>query len=121
MRTLCRGVLDCTLHLTITSVVRFSTKLNQNVSSHRFEQTEDTMLAARRIARGITDFRVTIFHQTFVYFDQPVVVWSNTLQNMIIAVICMFFVALMFVPHILCALWVTAAAASIEIGVSDGF
>lgn len=91
--------------------------LNKLYEPSRFERTEDTMLEARRIAQEIKDFRVTIFHQTFVYFDQPVVVWANTLQNMIIAVICMFFVALIFVPHILCALWVTAAAASIEIGV----
>ena len=87
------------------------------VQSLWYKKTEEIMLAARRVADSIEDFNVTIFHQTFIYFDQPVVVWKNTIQNIIIAIICMLFVAMMFVPQPASAVWVTIATASIECGV----
>ena len=87
------------------------------VQSRWFQKTEDMMLEARRLAETFTDPKITVFHQTFVYFDQPVAVLSNTMQNIGIAVACMFVVSILFVPHPLCALWVTLATASIEAGV----
>ncbi len=102
------------------------------VQSRWYEKTEDMMVHAREIADKInadyllhpeemldqvSELKVTIFHQTFTYFDQPVVVWHNTLQNIVIAIVCMFLVAMLFVPSPISALWVTIATASIEAGV----
>jgi len=87
------------------------------VQSLWYKKTEEIMLAARRVANSIDDVNVTIFHSTFIFFDQPVVVWKNTIQNIIIAIVAMFFVALMFVPQPMSALWITLATASIEAGV----
>ena len=87
------------------------------VQSLWYKKTEEIMLAARRVAETITDYNVTVFHQTFIYFDQPVVVWQNTIQNIILAILCMLFVSMMFVPTPLSAVWVTLATASIECGV----
>lgn len=87
------------------------------VQSKWFQKTEVMMLEARRLAETFTDPKVTVFHQTFVYFDQPVAVLPNTMQNIGIAMAVMFVIAIMFVPHPLCAIWVTLATGSIEAGV----
>jgi len=87
------------------------------IQSLWYKKTEEIMLEARRIAATIQDYDVTVFHQTFIYFDQPVVVWKNTITNIILALVCMLVIAMMFVPQPMSAIWVTLATASIECGV----
>ncbi|XP_071964366.1 patched domain-containing protein 3-like isoform X2 [Antedon mediterranea] len=60
---------------------------------------------------------IHVFGPSFVYTEQFLIVAPTTMQNLIIATICMFFVALVLIPHPICAVWVTICVASIEVGV----
>ncbi|XP_072169811.1 patched domain-containing protein 3-like [Diadema setosum] len=76
----------------------------------------DMMLAVRDIAEN-SDFNLTVFNPAFVVYDQYIGVLPNTLQTLGIALGCMFLVALVMIPHPVCALWVTFCVISIDTGV----
>nr|XP_054772716.1 patched domain-containing protein 3-like [Lytechinus pictus] len=76
----------------------------------------DMMIEVRDIAKA-SNFNLTIFNPAFIVYDQYIGVLPNTLQTLGIALACMFFVALIMIPHPVCALWVTFCVISIDTGV----
>ena len=80
--------------------------------------TDDSswMKDMRKMA-DLSDISLTVFSPTFIFIEQYVIVLPNTIQNLIIATVSMFFVALFLIPHPVCALMVTACIVSIETGV----
>ena len=75
------------------------------------------MTAARDIADDNAELNVTVFHPSFIFYDQYIAVWPNTRQNLIIATCAMFVVSLLLIPHPVCSLWVTFSIVSICTGV----
>ncbi|XP_048404133.1 patched domain-containing protein 3-like [Stegostoma tigrinum] len=59
-----------------------------------------------------------VFHPAFIYYDQFLVIVTNTVQNIIIATIAMLVISLLLVPNPVCSLWVTFAIASVLVGVA---
>ena len=74
------------------------------------------MLQMRKMADS-AELPVTIYSPLFIFIEQYVIVVPNTMQNLIIATICMFFVALLLIPHPVCAVMVTICIVTIESGV----
>ena len=77
----------------------------------------EMMSTARAIADRHKDLNVTVYHPTFVIYDQYLAVWPNTCQNLLIATATMFVVSLFLIPHPVCSLWVTFSIVSICTGV----
>ncbi|XP_033120947.1 patched domain-containing protein 3-like isoform X2 [Anneissia japonica] len=78
---------------------------------------EATFLSEIRNTGRQSPIPLRAFGPTFVYTEQFIIIVPTTLQNLIIATICMFFVALVLIPHPICAVCVTISIASIEAGV----
>ncbi|XP_038057470.1 patched domain-containing protein 3-like isoform X2 [Patiria miniata] len=53
----------------------------------------------------------------FEFFEQYLVVLPNTMQNLIIATVCMCIISLVFIPHPVSAVMITVCVISIELGV----
>lgn len=60
----------------------------------------------------------SIFHPYFVFFDQFELVRPTSVQSMIIGAIIMMLISFIFIPNILCSLWVAFSIVSIEVGVA---
>lgn len=60
----------------------------------------------------------TIFHPYFVFFDQFELVRPTSVQSMVIGAIIMMIISFIFIPNILCSLWVAFSVISIEMGVA---
>lgn len=63
------------------------------------------------------DLNVTIFHPYFVFFDQFELVRPTSIQCMVIGAIIMMIISFVFIPNILCSIWITFSIISIEVGV----
>uniref|UniRef100_A0A6J0U7X5 Patched domain-containing protein 3-like n=1 Tax=Pogona vitticeps TaxID=103695 RepID=A0A6J0U7X5_9SAUR len=59
-----------------------------------------------------------VYHPSFIYFDQYLVIAQNTIQNIAIATGAMLIISLLLIPNPVCSLWVTFAIASIIVGVT---
>ncbi|XP_059828020.1 patched domain-containing protein 3-like isoform X1 [Hypanus sabinus] len=59
-----------------------------------------------------------VYHSAFIYFDQYLVIVSNTIQNVVVAALAMLLIALLLIPNPVCSLWVTLATASVLVGVT---
>ena len=81
------------------------------------QQETRLMLTSRRIADDNADLNVTVFHPTFIFYDQYIAVWPNTRQNMVAATVAMFFVSLLLMSPFACSLLVTASIVSTCVGV----
>ena len=57
------------------------------------------------------------FSPRFFLYEQFKIIRPQTIQNVSIAVGCMFFVALLFIPQIFCTVMVTACIISIQVGI----
>ncbi|XP_030839104.1 patched domain-containing protein 3 isoform X3 [Strongylocentrotus purpuratus] len=75
------------------------------------------MMADVRERAEKADLNMTAFSPLFIIYEQFVVVLPLTLQNILIAVGCMFVIALLLIPHPFCAVMVTACIVSIQIGI----
>ena len=75
------------------------------------------MSTALEIADDNENLKVTVFHLAFIFYDQYLAVWPNTLQNLLIATAAMFVVSLLLIPHPVCSVWVTFSIVSICTGV----
>lgn len=71
----------------------------------------------RSVAAEYSDLNVTTFMPLWLFTDQYALVVPNTIQNIIIAMIVMVIISVLLIPQPSCALWVTLAIASIDIGV----
>ena len=60
---------------------------------------------------------VTIFHPYFVFFDQFELVRPTSIQCMVIGALIMMIISFIFIPNVLCSIWITFSIISIEIGV----
>ena len=60
---------------------------------------------------------ITIFHPYFVFFDQFELVRPTSVQCMIIGALIMMVISFIFIPNVLCSIWITFSIISIEIGV----
>lgn len=71
--------------------------------------------------RGICDespLNASVFHPYFVFFDQFELVRPTSIQCMIFGALVMMFISFIFIPNILCCLWVAFCIVSIEVGVA---
>jgi patched domain-containing protein len=64
-----------------------------------------------------SSLNVTIFHPYFVFFDQFELVRPTSIQCMVIGALIMMVISFIFIPNILCSIWITFSIISIEIGV----
>ncbi|XP_071807226.1 patched domain-containing protein 3-like isoform X1 [Asterias amurensis] len=60
---------------------------------------------------------VLVTSPPFEFFEQYLVVLPNTIQNLIIATVCMCIISLIFIPHPISALMITFCIISIEVGI----
>ena len=101
-------------------------KVDWSITSSRFLVTSrdvDTALRERsmmlefRSKAADSHFDLLVFHPAFKVFDQYVGVIANTVQTLGIAMVCMFVVACLMIPHPVCAIWVTLCVISIDAAV----
>jgi hypothetical protein len=60
---------------------------------------------------------ITIFHPYFVFFDQFELVRPSCVQAMVVGAVIMMIISFIFIPNMLCSVWITFSIISIEIGV----
>ncbi|XP_066280920.1 patched domain-containing protein 3-like [Branchiostoma lanceolatum] len=77
---------------------------------------KDMVIKMRELANQ-SPFQTTVYHPSFIFYDQYIAILPNTLQNLGIATATMFVVALVLVPHPVCSIWVTLSIVSICTGV----
>ncbi|XP_035690894.1 patched domain-containing protein 3-like [Branchiostoma floridae] len=92
---------------------RFLVQTKEITSSVR----EKEMVIKMRELAYQSPFNTTVYHPSFIFYDQYIAILPNTLQNLGIATATMFVVALVLVPHPVCSIWVTLSIASICTGV----
>lgn len=74
-----------------------------------------------KVLRGICNespLNASVFHPYFVFFDQFELVRPTSIQCMIFGALVMMFISFIFIPNILCCLWVAFCIVSIELGVA---
>ncbi|XP_073695040.1 patched domain-containing protein 3 [Garra rufa] len=104
---------------------------NQIHASRMFVQTvnirtaidEKNMLNAFRETAGECGnlqppVKLTAYHPAFIYFDQYAVIFTNTIQNVVVATGAMLVISLLLIPNPLCSFWVTFSIASVIVGVT---
>ncbi|XP_037945525.1 patched domain-containing protein 3 [Teleopsis dalmanni] len=87
--------------------------VNITDTNHEKEMVRDL----RKICKD-SPLNASIFHPYFVFFDQFELVRPTSLQAMIIGAIIMMIISYIFIPNILCSLWVAFSVISIELGVA---
>ncbi|KAK9502160.1 hypothetical protein O3M35_012746 [Rhynocoris fuscipes] len=86
-----------------------------NISDGNMEK--DMVRDLRRIARE-SSLNVTVFHPYFVFFDQFELVRPTSIQSMVVGAVIMMIISFIFIPNMLCSLWVAFCIISIETGVA---
>lgn len=99
-------------HTTITA----SRFLLQSKGDQDAMHGEKLMTTSRDIARQ-SKFNITVYHPMFIFLDQFTVIFTNTMQNLGIAVGSMLIVSLLLLPSFISAFCVTASVISICTGV----
>lgn len=61
---------------------------------------------------------VVVFHPYFVFFDQFELVRPTSIRSMVVGALIMMVISFIFIPNILCSLWVAFSIVSIELGVA---
>ncbi|XP_038057176.1 patched domain-containing protein 3-like [Patiria miniata] len=110
-----RYVLDITFsddNRTIVASRFFATSKNLDSEDRKRYMMKDL----RRIAEE-ADLPSIVYHPLFIFYDQYLVILSNTFQNIGIAIGAMFIVSLLMIPHPVCAVLVTLSIVSIVTGV----
>ncbi|XP_063921586.1 patched domain-containing protein 3 [Zophobas morio] len=90
--------------------------LIQAVNISGTEHEKEMVRALRKICKE-SPLNVSVFHPYFVFFDQFELVRPLSIQNMVIGAGIMMLVSFIFIPNILCSLWVAFSILSIEAGV----
>ncbi|XP_048418232.2 patched domain-containing protein 3-like [Stegostoma tigrinum] len=106
--------------------IRFSESKQQINASRFFIQTinintsvaEKNMLNELRKLAEECEIPLLVYHPAFIYFDQYLVIVSNTIQNVVVAASVMLIVALFLIPNLMCSVWVTLSTASVLVGVA---
>lgn len=71
----------------------------------------------RRICEE-SPLNATVFHPYFVFFDQFELVRPTSIQCMVFGALIMMLISFIFIPNVLCCLWVAFCIVSIELGVA---
>ncbi|XP_044732551.1 patched domain-containing protein 3 isoform X2 [Chrysoperla carnea] len=87
--------------------------VNINDTNH-----EKEMVRALRDICKAAPLNVTVFHPYFVFFDQFELVRPTSIQSMIIGALIMMLISFIFIPNLLCGIWVAFSIVSIETGVA---
>ncbi|XP_072364511.1 patched domain-containing protein 3-like [Scyliorhinus torazame] len=102
-------------------------KDNQSILASRFfiqtinvnnSVAEKNMLIDLRKLAEDCKIPLLVYHPAFIYFDQYLVIVSNTIQNVVMAAVAMFIVSLLLIPNLVCSLWLTFAISSVLVGVA---
>ncbi|CCD67999.1 SSD domain-containing protein [Caenorhabditis elegans] len=90
------------------------------IGVHRLSTPTDLVLITEEL-RGVADrhpdLNIVTYQQSRAIADQLNVILSSTITNDTLAMFCMFCVALIFIPNPICALFITFAMVTIDIGV----
>ncbi|XP_078391130.1 patched domain-containing protein 3-like [Cetorhinus maximus] len=106
--------------------IEFSVSNQRIIASRFFIQTinvnnsvaeKNLLIELRKLAQECK-IPLLVYHPAFIYFDQYLVIVSNTIQNVAVAAGAMLFVSLLLIPNPICSLWVTFATASVLVGVA---
>ncbi|XP_012282501.1 patched domain-containing protein 3 [Orussus abietinus] len=91
--------------------------LIQAVNVSGTNQEKDMVGELRRICQE-SPLNASVFHPYFVFFDQFELVRPTSIQCMIFGALVMMLISFVFIPNILCCLWVAFCIVSIELGVA---
>ncbi|XP_015116458.1 patched domain-containing protein 3 [Diachasma alloeum] len=91
--------------------------LIQAVNISGTNQEKDMVRELRQICSQ-SPLNASVFHPYFVFFDQFELVLPTTIQCMVFGALIMMVISFIFIPNILCCLWVAFCIVSIEIGVA---
>lgn len=86
--------------------------INISDTNHEKQMVKDL----RAICRD-APINITIFHPYFVFFDQFALVRPTSVQCLVIGAFIMMIISFVFIPNILCTIWITFSVISIEVGV----
>ncbi|XP_058795764.1 patched domain-containing protein 3 [Phymastichus coffea] len=86
-----------------------------NVSGTNNEK--DMVRELRQICED-SPLNATVFHPYFVFFDQFELVMPTSIQCLTYGALTMMVISFIFIPNVLCSLWVAFCIISIEIGVA---
>ncbi|CAI5441258.1 unnamed protein product [Caenorhabditis angaria] len=90
------------------------------IGVHRLSTPTDLVLVTdelRAVADRHSDLDIVTYQQSRAIADQLNVIISSTLTNDFLAMFCMFCVALIFIPNPICAVFITIAMITIDVGV----
>lgn len=71
----------------------------------------------RDLAAQHPDLEIYTYQYSRAIADQLNVILQSTIQNDSLAVVCMIIISLLFIPNPLCAVWITIAIITIDVGV----
>ncbi|XP_043269886.1 patched domain-containing protein 3 isoform X2 [Venturia canescens] len=91
--------------------------LIQAVNISGTNQEKEMVKELRRLCAE-SPLNATVFHPYFVFFDQFELVRPTSIQCMIFGALIMMLISFIFIPNVLCSLWVAFCIVSIELGVA---
>ncbi|XP_078042830.1 patched domain-containing protein isoform X2 [Augochlora pura] len=91
--------------------------LIQAVNVSGTNQEKDMVKELRRICAE-SPLNASVFHPYFVFFDQFELVKPTSIQCMVFGALIMMLISFVFIPNVLCCLWVAFCIISIELGVA---
>ncbi|KAI4492180.1 hypothetical protein M0802_009986 [Mischocyttarus mexicanus] len=91
--------------------------LIQAVNVSGTNQEKEMVKELRTICKD-SSLNASVFHPYFVFFDQFELVRPTSIQCMIFGALVMMLISFIFIPNILCCLWVAFCIVSIELGVA---
>lgn len=86
--------------------------INITDTNHEKQMVRDL----REICKN-SPINITIFHPYFVFFDQFELVRPISIQTMVIGAFVMTLVTFIFIPDVLCVMWIAISIVSIFVGV----
>ncbi|XP_054003081.1 patched domain-containing protein 3 isoform X1 [Hylaeus anthracinus] len=89
----------------------------QAVNVSGTNQEKDMVKELRRICAD-SPLNASVFHPYFVFFDQFELVKPTSIQCMVFGALIMMLISFIFIPNVLCCLWVAFCIISIELGVA---
>ncbi|EYC22844.1 hypothetical protein Y032_0016g2984 [Ancylostoma ceylanicum] len=100
------------------SLVSFRFRIGLNDLS---TPTDLVMVSAelRDLAAKYPDLEIFTYQYSRPIADQLNVILQSTIQNDSLAVVCMVIISLLFIPNPLCAVWITIAIITIDVGEVD--
>lgn len=89
----------------------------QAVNVSGTNQEKDMVKELRKICAD-SPLNASVFHPYFVFFDQFELVKPTSIQCMVFGALIMMLISFIFIPNVLCCLWVAFCIISIELGVA---